>query len=1515
MSVLGRNAVKFIPVVKRALLNKVPRLEHPSPKKKAHTSTASKPEARDQGSPKKPKEEEEEDNGAPGKKLRMKTATEVISRILWDPDLPVEAFTVGYLDRFVGIQEKPFKDFSWDDIASVGNNVLAVPKHRIQYFKYKDIIVWDKRTQVDNFFGSRGGKTIQDILDNEGEKPSEPLQPGEPACAEVEPTLLEAEVQEGQQVTRHYSDHNRPTHFICIRIDDEAVKAKVKEITDHITQLSPQLSEGLINLPALHVTLCMARLTTDEQIEKAKAVLESCRLQFISLLPRCVRLQFTGVDNFRERLIYVKVKPEPALSKFVTHLIEQLQGAGLRTPGNHDEYTPHITICKLSRPMQRDLDTWIINPACYRPYRNCDIGHQPVTCVHLCSMHAPAQEDGFYLRFVSLSNSLLGLPKSFFTLLENQIGLLGNLGYLSDQERDLIIKQLHSSIQRQDEGTFEALIKDVVKANKEAATFQSVSSDQPIVVIMRGLPGSGKSYLSSHCLEMTANASQSVVISADDYFTLGEEYQFNPITAYKAHQHCTKTLLDSLASGKKLAIIDNTNTQQWEYRLYTYLCDVLGYTCHILEIPCPSINFAEVYRSRNVHRIQKDAVARMVERWEKDERAVFVPPSLAYPRDWATNKETSYSILSLCQTPSLPNHIEECDSLVGVYVGLFLTTPSQWKLLDMFRPSHAEIYASHVTLIFEPHPSQLAKMAIGKRVHFNVIGQVDNGRIQIATVDLPKQVACHNTTPHITISTVTGMPPKTANTVLQASPGKHNSSVLTLEGTLGLVVREATLEECEGKEPTGESISQMSFHTLTAPGDVKMITPKLLEIGKPIPVEDKSEEVPGILSGDQKITQLFVFDFDGTLFIPPGPVEGKREYEKATGKKWPHRGWLGWPESLLPPLEVFPGPALADFRSHVDRGGSYTVLLTGRVEHTKPGVVKVLEDAQLYPQRIILKPDVTDERTSDFKLRSVKQLLQEFPDVTQVKFWDDLPDNLSAIKLLSQSKSGNNVQFELIDASEMPTSFAGIYRAQFRKKSPKQKLPPPKKDRVKSVLEEYLQSCGLLATASYQAATQEGLHFIATQFAGLTGYHGNPLNLVYTFGSHPLNRASDVDVCMIAPSTLTPIEWIEKLAKQFQSCAINYVHVGYSSRCPRLKILLQFSQTPSVEFDVLVSVIPPEAYSKLPYGAQLCATKISELRRAGDDRVALSGALFREKLEQSIDNVVSLDMFGAVVEMTVQLLIAKREKGNAYHCTRTFHIVQLLLEYLQTTSSNCHGNCDDIFKGFVNYVADLSFEKWVSLFKEIVLEEYIPRVTSLFKAASQVLDSEGHPSLHCYKKMLKRSEFPPSSYTPVEIRISGSDSVLKWKAGMLVEARLPSYIRQLVSVGLNVAPDGNTGNRHRYCFAVPSLKSTKDLLQQTLRPLWKELSEFRKQSGMSIHLTLGALSGGPSVTIASKDSIIASVMEQINTFADSPSNELHLSSSLTAHARLLVHEAAERLALEHTTSGSGKNRHIVLRKH
>ena len=99
------------------------------------------------------------------KKPPMRTATDVISRIQWDPVLSESDFIIGYSDRFIGIVEKQFSEFNWEDIATVSLDVLAIPKHRIQYFKYKDEIVWDRRVQLDNFFGSRGnGTKIHSLL-------------------------------------------------------------------------------------------------------------------------------------------------------------------------------------------------------------------------------------------------------------------------------------------------------------------------------------------------------------------------------------------------------------------------------------------------------------------------------------------------------------------------------------------------------------------------------------------------------------------------------------------------------------------------------------------------------------------------------------------------------------------------------------------------------------------------------------------------------------------------------------------------------------------------------------------------------------------------------------------------------------------------------------------------------------------------------------------------------------------------------------------------------------------------------------------------------------------------------------------------------------------------------------------------------------------------------------------------------------------------------------------------------
>lgn len=70
----------------------------------------------------------------------------IYQRIINDPSIQSNLFRIGYTDRFNGIQEINLIDF-----ITLKNEIIyntGVPFHRIQYFKYKTTIVWDRQTKL-----------------------------------------------------------------------------------------------------------------------------------------------------------------------------------------------------------------------------------------------------------------------------------------------------------------------------------------------------------------------------------------------------------------------------------------------------------------------------------------------------------------------------------------------------------------------------------------------------------------------------------------------------------------------------------------------------------------------------------------------------------------------------------------------------------------------------------------------------------------------------------------------------------------------------------------------------------------------------------------------------------------------------------------------------------------------------------------------------------------------------------------------------------------------------------------------------------------------------------------------------------------------------------------------------------------------------------------------------------------------------------------------------------------------
>lgn len=94
-----------------------------------------------------------------------------------------------------------------------------------------------------------------------------------------------------------------------------------------------------------------------------------------------------------------------------------------------------------------------------------------------------------------------------------------------------------------------------------------------------------------------------------------------------------------------------------------------------------------------------------------------------------------------------------------------------------------------------------------------------------------------------------------------------------------------------------------------------------------------------------KITNLHLWDFDGTCVYSPEPEEGKKIYQMHTGEIWPHIGWWSKLDTLDP--EIFHVPINQHVKNLYDKAksqdSSYNVLATGRIKIFKPHIESILQ--------------------------------------------------------------------------------------------------------------------------------------------------------------------------------------------------------------------------------------------------------------------------------------------------------------------------------------------------------------------------------------------------------------------------------------------------------------------------------------------------------------------------------------------------------------------------------------------
>ncbi|KFO88657.1 NEDD4-binding protein 2, partial [Buceros rhinoceros silvestris] len=135
-----------------------------------------------------------------------------------------------------------------------------------------------------------------------------------------------------------------------------------------------------------------------------------------------------------------------------------------------------------------------------------------------------------------------------------------------------------------------------------------------VLVLLRGVPGSGKSYLARSLLEDNPGG---IILSTDDYFYKHGQYHYDPDCLGEAHDWNTKRAKEAFEMEISPIIIDNTNIQAWEMKPYVALAQQFKYKVMFRE-PDTWWKFKpKELERRNIHGVSKEKIKRMLERFER----------------------------------------------------------------------------------------------------------------------------------------------------------------------------------------------------------------------------------------------------------------------------------------------------------------------------------------------------------------------------------------------------------------------------------------------------------------------------------------------------------------------------------------------------------------------------------------------------------------------------------------------------------------------------------------------------------------------------------------------------------------------------------------------------------------------------------------------------------------------------------------------------------------------------------
>lgn len=200
-----------------------------------------------------------------------------------------------------------------------------------------------------------------------------------------------------------------PNYFIAIRLSD-SIHSGVKTVQKKVLSYEKRLEAAFLDVETLHLTLLTIHLK-DEQIEKAKEILQQCRTEIRkSVLPSgTFTLKFKGVDfrfpeceNPYARLLYVKPSGKEGIEKLEKmHDVvrDTFTSQGIPRTDPDRKFHPHVTVINLNTEKASNLKKKGISKIpeeSFSTYGELEFGEEQVSSLHLCSVGPEMAQDGFY---------------------------------------------------------------------------------------------------------------------------------------------------------------------------------------------------------------------------------------------------------------------------------------------------------------------------------------------------------------------------------------------------------------------------------------------------------------------------------------------------------------------------------------------------------------------------------------------------------------------------------------------------------------------------------------------------------------------------------------------------------------------------------------------------------------------------------------------------------------------------------------------------------------------------------------------------------------------------------------------------------------------------------------------------------------------------------------------------------------------------------------------------------------